>query len=433
MIHKHISELIGNTPLLEIPQTVTKLKNIKLYAKLEHLNPFGSLKDRIAKKMLYSIIHEAKNSSKTILEASSGNTGKALAILASTENLKFKAITNRIKISEMRMIMQIAGAEIDELPGISDCPDLNDPNSYTVAASNLAKQNPEKYLYTDQYFNELNWQAHYESGLEILKDLPQIDFLFTMLGTTGSSVGIGKALKEQNPNLKIFGVVADAGEQIPGARNSNELWEVGFYNPEFYEEILSEKTQNAIIGSQKLIQEVGILAGPTAGANYFATLKKLQQIDPNLSTTLNAVFVVCDRVEPYLTFYRQHLPELFGSATSSKPKVTSTSPEKYPNLKISATELNQKINQHLIIDIRGNFPYSIGHIPNSINIIDEIFAGIIEQGKTFGKEKSITIICRIGDISQRYASFLRDQGYDAYSLEGGIAEWKNQNFPLNKC
>jgi cysteine synthase len=91
--------------------------------------------------------------------------------LCSINNIPFKAITNRIKIPEMRMTMQAANCDLEELPGLSDCPDLNDPNSYTTFAYNLAKNEPNKYHYTDQYFNDKNWQAHYISGQEILRDL----------------------------------------------------------------------------------------------------------------------------------------------------------------------------------------------------------------------------------------------------------------------
>lgn len=435
MIYKHISELIGNTPILEIPKEVTGLKNINLYAKLEYMNPFGSLKDRIAKNMLDPIKTEMKDYQKTVLEASSGNTGKALAILSSTEGIKFKAVSNRMKIPEMRMIMQLSGAEIEELPGISDCPDLNDPNSYTTAASNMAKNEPDKYHYTDQYFNERNWQAHLESGKEINRELNKVDFLFTMLGTTGSSVGIGKALKEVNPNLNVYGVVASAGQHIPGARNSNELWEVGFYNPEFYKEILSETTDGAIDGAVNLIQKVGILSGPTAGAAFNAALKKLKELDPELegkNETYNAVFIVCDRVEPYLNFFKSHKPELFNKATSSKPKISHVVITDAEKIKISIDNFINRKNEFMVIDIRGNFPYSIGHIESSINIVDEAFSNMIEEGKVFPMDKKIVVVCRIGDISGKYAQFLRNQGYEAHSLEGGIQSWKDKNLELVK-
>jgi cysteine synthase/rhodanese-related sulfurtransferase len=435
MIYKHISELIGNTPILEVSKEVTGLKNINLYAKLEYMNPFGSLKDRIAKNMLEPIKAEMKDLDKTALEASSGNTGKALAILSSVDGIKFKAVSNRMKIPEMRMIMQLSGAEIEELPGISDCPDLNDPNSYTTAASNMAKNEPDKYHYTDQYFNKRNWQAHLESGEEIIKELSKVDFLFTMLGTTGSSVGIGRTLKESNPDLSIYGVVASAGQHIPGARNSNELWEVGFYNPEFYKEILSETTDGAINGAVSLIQKVGILSGPTSGATFNAAIKKLKELDQELqgkNETYNAVFIVCDRVEPYLNFFKSHKPELFSKSTSSKPKVSDVVIADAEKIKISIDEFNNRQNEFMVIDIRGNFPYSIGHIQSSINIVDESLANMVEEGKVFPMDKKIIIVCRIGDISGRYAQFLRNQGYEAYSLEGGIQNWKDKNLELVK-
>jgi len=435
MIYKHISELVGNTPLLEVSKEVTGLKNIHVYAKLEYMNPFGSLKDRIAKNMFQPIKEAAKQLNKVVLEASSGNTGKALAILCSVEGIKFKTVSNRIKIPEMRMMMQISGADIEELPGISDCPDLNDPNSYTTAASNMAKRYPNKYIYTDQYFNERNWQAHLDTGKEIIKELGSVDFLFTMLGTVGSSVGVGRVLKEANPDLNIYGVVASSGQHIPGARNSNELWEVGFYKPEFYTEILSETTDSAIQGATMLIQRVGILSGPTGGATFSAALKKLKEIDNHLqyrAEGYRAVFIVCDRIEPYLNFIKLHKPDIFSKRSSLKPTVANVVIHDIQKLKISAHDLQKQIEKFLIIDIRGNFAYSIGHIEKSINIVDEIFANMIEEGKVFPMNTKIVVVCRIGDISLNYAQFLVNQGYEAYSLDGGIQSWKDAGFELQR-
>ncbi|MCD5382900.1 pyridoxal-phosphate dependent enzyme [Candidatus Gracilibacteria bacterium] len=435
MIYNNISELIGNTPILKLPDNYAGIKNIEIYAKLEHMNPFGSLKDRIAKNMFDEIKDDVKASGKTIIEASSGNTGKALSILCSTNQIPFKAITNRIKIPEMRMAMQCTGCEIEELPGLSDCPDLNDPNSYTTFADNLAKGEPEKYHYTDQYFNEKNWQAHYKSGQEVIGDLGEVDYFFSMLGTTGSSFGMGKAFREKNENTEIYGVVAKSGEHIPGARNSNELWEVGFYDRDFYTDILLETGKGATDGSIKLIQDLGLLAGPTAGGTFTSALKKLKELDKKLDGTKEkkkAVFLVCDRVELYFNYLNGVSPEIFSESTSSRKKVSDMKSETDKEFILSSDFVEKNKDDFIMIDIRGNFPYSIGHIEGSLNIIDEHLTSMVEEGKVFPKKKKLLIICRIGKNSAQYVNFLREQGYEAFMLASGLSGWKKDGLNLIK-
>lgn len=432
MIYTKIEDLIGNTPLMELSKEKTGLKNIKLYAKLEYMNPFGSLKDRVAKNMLTDIEANIKKEHKTLVEASSGNTGKALALLATTKNIPFLAVSNRMKIEEMRMIMQLSGADIEELPGLSDCPDLSDPNSYTTYAMNLAKKEPEKYHYTDQYFNEKNWQAHYKTGKEILDEVENIDYFFAMLWTTGSSVGVRKALKEKNKNLEMYGVVADSGEHIPWARNSNELWEVGFYDRENYADILSKTTKESILGTKELVQNYGILAGPTAGATYYSSIEKLKEIDATLSEEKTAVFLVCDRVDPYLQFLRKEFGELFSEKISSREKVSDFKNREENDIFITSQELVNNEEKYFIIDIRGNFSYSIWYIKNSINISDEFLTQMIEEGNVFPKDKKILIVCRIGKNSGKYVHFLRKKWYEAYALQWWIKDWKQNNYPLEK-
>lgn len=437
MIYNSTEELIGNTPLLKLDPNIHGLKNIDLYAKLEYMNAFGSVKDRIAKGMLAPIMSELKEKNMTVLEASSGNTAKALSILASMNGLSFKTVTNRIKNPEVRMILQTLGAQIEELPGLSDCPDPLDPNDFTTVAANMAKQNPEKYHYTDQYFNELNIGTHYATtGKEIHDDLGPVDFYFGFLGTCGSSMGVGKYLREKNPASKIFGVVASVGHHVPGGRNINELWEVGFFQKDFFEKIIDGTSNEAIEGMLTLNRRAGMLCGPTSGLTFHAAVNELREIDAKLdgSKKYKAVFIACDRMEPYMSYIKSRKPELFMVETSSRPTVNNLTEGEVLGANIlSANELNALDRQKtMIVDVRGYFAYSIGHISDAINILDEVFAKIIEEGKTLPTDKKIVIVCASGNISKKYAAFLQKQGYDAYSLSGGMASWKGAGLPLQK-
>jgi cysteine synthase B len=436
MLYNHVTELIGNTPLLKINPKLHGLKNFEIYAKLEYYNPFGSLKDRIAWQMLEPILDESVEKQKTILESSSGNTAKALATLAKVYGLDFKTITNRIKVPEVRMMLQFLGAEVEELPGLSDCPDPNDPNDPVAIATNLVKQEPEKWTYTDQYFNELNWKAHYKAGEEVAKDLKKIDYYFGVLGTCGSTLGAVRALKDNGQNTKAVGIVTEAASWVPGGRNINELWETGFFDKDFYADIVSGNIQKAISGMQELNQKCGILAGPTSGLNYACMQDYLKEKDEKQTEKQTVVFIACDRVEPYMNYIKKYVPEIFNTQTTSKPTVNSISEEEIQNSQsISPEDLEIKLksqNQPFVVDIRGNFAFSIGHIQNSTNILDELFTQMIEQGNTLSKNKDIVVVCSVGKISPKYSAFLTKQGYNAYSLEGGINNWKRQNLELEK-
>lgn len=436
MLYNHMTELIGNTPLFKIDPKVHGLKNFEIYAKLEYYNPFGSLKDRIAWQMLEPVLDESIKNQKTILESSSGNTAKALATLAKIYGLDFKTITNRIKVPEVRMMLQFLGAKVEELPGLSDCPDPNDPNDPVAIATNLVKQEPQKWTYTDQYFNELNWQAHYKAGEEVAKDLENIDYYFGVLGTCGSTLGAVKALKDSGQDTKAVGVVTEASSWVPGGRNINELWETGFFDKDFYADIVSGNIQKAISGMQELNQKSGVLAGPTSGLNYACMLDYLRQKDDQQTGKQTAVFIACDRVEPYMNYIKKYTPEIFNTQTSSKPTVNSLTDREIQNSRsISPEELDTKLksaNPPFVVDIRGNFAFSIGHIQTSINILDELFTQMIEQGNTLPKNKDIVIVCNVGKISPKYSAFLTKQGYNACTLEGGINNWKKQNLELEK-
>ena len=127
MLVKHVKELIGKTPLFEIPEEVHGLKNITLYAKLELLNPFGSVKDKSAWNVLKDDIEAIKKEGKTVIESSSGNMAKAMQLVCSVYDVPFKIVTNRIKVREVKQILQLVGAEVDELPGLSECRTLPIP------------------------------------------------------------------------------------------------------------------------------------------------------------------------------------------------------------------------------------------------------------------------------------------------------------------
>lgn len=435
MLYKSVTELIGNTPLIEISKEITKLKNINVYAKCELYNPFGSLKDRAGYAMLKDEIQKLKENNMTVIESSSGNTAKALQIICSMNGIPFKTVTNRIKIPETKEILKVAGAEIEELPGLSECPDPTDPNDPVAYIERIVSENHNKYYHTNQYTNLKNPKVHYEhTGKEIYEDLGKVDYFFGTLGTTGSSRGTIEYLLEKNKNLKKIGIIAEKGDTIPGIRNKDEMYEVGIFNKSLYDEIVLVNSDEAIEEMLVLNRKCGILGGPTSGAAFKGTLKYLREIDDKLKEPANAVFIACDRMEWYMSYIKKRRPEIFDSEIKRETIRTLTEEDmKYAKtIDVNNAEEWIEKNNPIIIDLRGNLAYKNGHIANAINITDIFFEDLVDNGTPFSKENSVLLVCSIGDKSKKFSSLLNKKGMNVYSLENGMTAWRENSLPLKR-
>ena len=435
MLYKSVTELIGNTPLIEISKEITKLKNINVYAKCELYNPFGSLKDRAGYAMLKDEIQKLKENNMTVIESSSGNTAKAIQIICSINGIPFKTVTNRIKIPETKEVLKVAGAEIEELPGLSECPDPTDPNDPVAYIERIVSENPNKYYHTNQYTNLKNPKVHYEhTGKEIYDDLGKVDYFFGTLGTTGSSRGTIEYLLEKNKNLKKIGIIAEKGDTIPGIRNKDEMYEVGIFNKSLYDEIVLVNSDEAIEEMLVLNRKCGILGGPTSGAAFKGTLKYLREIDDKLNEPTNAVFIACDRMEWYMSYIKKRRPEIFDSEIKRETIRTLTEEDmKYAKtIDINNAEEWIEKNNPIIIDLRGNLAYKNGHIANAINITDIFFEDLVDNGTPFSKENSVLLVCSIGDKSKKFSSLLNKKGMNVYGLENGMTAWRENSLPVKR-
>jgi cysteine synthase len=308
IVHE-MTELIGNTPMLRLNPEKTGLKNIYLYAKLEHLNPFGSIKDRTAWGMLRPHIHNMKEKNKSVLELSSGNAARGLQAIASLHGLKLETISNRIRVSEMREMLHFQGAKITPMP---ENVDSSDAMAALEAVDKRAEQEKEDFFYTDQYRNPNNDGTHYSgTGKEIIADLGSVDYFIGSVGTAGSSIGISRRLKEANNKLDITGVISEKEDYVPGIRHKDEIFNIGPFKENHYARLIDIDVQTAIDGILELTRNFGVMAGPSSGATYMAAIRFLKQEDKNLKQKKTAVFVVCDRVEMYLSWIKQRRPELF--------------------------------------------------------------------------------------------------------------------------
>jgi cysteine synthase/rhodanese-related sulfurtransferase len=436
MIVKNITDLIGDTPLLEIDSSIHGLKNINLYAKLELFNPFGSVKDKTAWAMLREHIDEIKSSGQTVIESSSGNTAKAIQMICGINEIPFKIVTNRVRVREVKQILQLLGTEIDELPGQSQCLDPSDPNDPLFVVEKIMNSEPGHYFHTSQYTNELNTVAHRDmTGKEIAQDLDQVHYFVGGLGTTGSTRGAGEALAIANPELKNIGIVSSRQGFIPGIRNSDEMYEVGLFEKSFYDSIVEITIDEALDGMMTLIRRCGVLSGPTGGASFAGAIKHLRSIDETLTKKQNAVFLVCDRVEWYLSFIQKLRPQWFGLATRDNGFKSISETEIEAAEEWTSDTLEQLLlsgKDVLVVDLRGGLAFKGSHLDRSINMPADVLEELFQWGVPFSRSQPVVFVCPTGDQSKQFSAYLNSEGFESVSLKGGYAAWRDQGKPVVK-
>ncbi len=273
MRYESVLDLVGNTPLVEI----TKLSPnpaVQIFAKLEGQNPTGSVKDRIAKFMIEAA--EADGSLKpgqTILEPTSGNTGIALALIATLRGYQLKVVMPDAVSQERIELLQAFGAEIIYSPG-----DLG-TNGSVAMAKEVAAKNPDWFT-PFQYENENNPGAHYATtGPEIIADLPDLDAFVSGLGTGGTLTGVGRRLKEHNPAIRVIAAAPHPGDLVQGLRSLEE----GYIPPVFDETVLDGRivvdSETSFKVTKDLAQQVGIFSGISSGAAVRAAQRAAERMD----------------------------------------------------------------------------------------------------------------------------------------------------------
>ena len=267
MRYSSILETIGHTPLVEL-RSFSPHPGVQIFAKLEGVNPSGSIKDRIAKKM----IEEAEASGKLspgaiLLEPTSGNTGIALAMLARVKGYTFTAVMPDNVTNERRKMLELYGAQIILSDGRLGS------NGAVRLAERLARED-DRYVMLYQYGNLANPLAHYEgTAVEIIEDLPDLDVFVAGLGTGGTLTGNARRLKEYNPAIKVVAAEPMQGDGVQGLRSLED----GFIPPVLDQALLDTKilvsNANAIRRTRQLKDQEGIFAGPSCGAALHAALR----------------------------------------------------------------------------------------------------------------------------------------------------------------
>lgn len=436
MIYDKITDMIGNTPLLRISEDVHGLPNIDLYAKLEMMNPFGSVKDRIAWGMIRDDLPRIRENGQTIYENSSGNTAKALQVIASMNGVSTKLITYLAKVDGVKDIIRVLGAEIEEVLGGSECFDPNDPNDPQFLIEKAVKSDPGKAYFPSQFTNPKNPDVHYETtGKEIVDDLKKVDFFFGGLGTSGSTLGAARRMRDEgNPDLVTVGICASKNDFIPGIRSMDQMWESGLFTRESYASFEYVDSSESVDAMMDLVRKAGILCGPTSGASYLGTLRYLRRVAPTLTERKTAVFIVCDRLEWYMDYIRARRPNLFGQ--DMKPGSLRAYKQQAANdsavIRIADAPGWIAQNNPMIVDVRGNLAYKMTSLVGAVNIPWELFETMIDSADPFPKDRPLLLVCPVGQKTVQYAGYMQGRGYRAFSLEGGILAWRDAGQALIK-
>lgn len=285
-----LEELIGNTPLAELSR-IKSNKNVIIYGKLEGDNPGGSVKDRAAYWMIKEAINRGDIDNKTtLIEATSGNTGIALAMIARLFDINLELVMPENLSKERVLSMEAYGAKViltSKKNGMEGARDY---------VSNKLKTG--KYHMLDQFSNPDNTKAHYETtGPEIWRDTKgKITHFVSAMGTTGTIMGVSKFLKEKNPNIQIIGVQPSECSTIPGIRKWPEEYLPKIYNPTQIDRVIEVTEKEAISTTRQLAQTEGIMAGMSSGGALCAALKLSKELDKGI-----IVFIICDRGDRYLS------------------------------------------------------------------------------------------------------------------------------------
>ena len=292
-VYSSVLDLIGNTPIVDVSQ-LSPNPRVRILAKMEGQNPGGSVKDRIALAMILDTEADGTLSpGATILEPSSGNTGIALAMISRIRGYHLKIVLPENVSIERRQLLEVYGAEIIPSPGEEGS------NGAVRRAQALSEEHPD-WVFLYQYGNEANPQAHYRTtGPEIWSDVPDITHFFAGLGTSGTLLGCGTFLKEQNPDVQVFAVEPPSGELVEGLRSLDD----GYIPPVFDKwggyDLLDGKSivrPRESLEYTRRMAEVGIFSGISAGAALAGAVKVASRIESGV-----IVFIVSDYGWKYLS------------------------------------------------------------------------------------------------------------------------------------
>lgn len=292
-MYNNILDAIGNTPIIKINR-LNPNPDVGIYAKFEGMNPTGSIKDRIALKMIEQAEKNGElKKGKIIIEPTSGNTGIGLAMVGATKGYDVEIVMSRAVSIERQKTIKAFGAKVT----------LTDADKGTdgaiIKAKELVKEKPDKYFMPDQFSNKYNNLAHYRhTGEEIYKQMNgQIDYFVSALGTSGTLMGVGTYLKEKNPDVKVVCAHPQKGHYIQGLKNMEEAIVPSIYDESKIDITVMIDTQKAFETARQIIKQEGIFVGMSSGAAMLAS----QEIAKKAEKGSSIVTIFADRGERYLS------------------------------------------------------------------------------------------------------------------------------------
>jgi len=298
-VYDSVLDLIGNTPMVDA-SALSPNPDVRILVKLEGRNPGGSVKDRIAISLVEAAERDgllvAGKPDQVLIEPSSGNTGIGLAMVCRLKGYHLKVVLPSNVSIERRQLLEVWGAEIIESPGSEGS------NGAVRLCRALAAENPE-WVFLYQYANMANPQAHYEhTGPEIWADCPEITHFVAGLGTSGTLMGVGRFLKEQNPDVQLWAIEPPSGEMVDGLRNLEDGYIPPIYIECHGEELLDRKTvvrpKESIEWTRRLA-DIGLFVGISSGAIMAGAVRCAEQIPPGEKATI--VTIECDDGWKYLS------------------------------------------------------------------------------------------------------------------------------------
>lgn len=292
MVKDHILGTIGSTPMVRINRLCPNPK-VNIFAKLEGFNPTGSIKDRIALRMVESAEREGRlRKGHTIIEPTSGNTGIGLAIAGIVKGYPVEIVMSSAVSIERRKIIRSYGAKVFLTPAEEGT------DGAIRLARKMVAEHPDKYFMPDQFANAANYLAHYEkTAIEIWQQTDgQIDYLVCAVGTSGTLMGLSRFLRTMKPDIKVVCAHPIKGHYIQGLKNMEEAIVPEIYNPSLIDVQEMIESEEAIEMARQIIAKEGIFAGMSSGAAMIAALRTAEKIEKG-----NIVVVFPDRAEKYLS------------------------------------------------------------------------------------------------------------------------------------
>ena len=283
----NLLDLVGNTPLVELTRLHDN-PNVKIFGKLEGDNPGGSVKDRAAKSMIQGALERGEIKAGTkLIEATSGNTGIALAMIARLYGIEIELAMPSNSTKERVLTMEAFGAKVTLTETIESARD------YAVEKSKSGE-----YVLLNQFENPDNYLAHYRTtGPEIYRDTQgKITHFVSSMGTTGTIMGTSMYLKEQNPDIQIVGCQPTEGSKIPGIRRWPIEYRPKIYDPSRVDRIMDVSEQDAIEMTRKLAKVEGVFGGMSSGGGISASIRLANELEEGL-----IVCIICDRGDRYLS------------------------------------------------------------------------------------------------------------------------------------